>query len=411
MSTNLYSRIAQWSASTTRTAWLQSIGYYVTFIAIGLSAAILGPTLNHLASHTGSAISTISWLFSANAFGRLFGGLLGGRLYDRIPGHPLAFTALLLIALSLTIIPIAPILAILFVMEFVLGLAEGTADVGCNTLLLWVHGDKVGPFMNALHLMFGLGTFLMPFIIVYSLGATQDVQWAYWIVAAVMVPVALFVLRQPSPHAAHPTNTANSASPAPAAAAKHNNPVLIALIALFFYLIVAGEVSIFGWIFNYGKAFDMSDNTAAQLSQVFFGTFTLSRVIAIPIAVRLNPRVILIVNLVICVLACVVMGFGSSQSTFIWLGTALFGLGIAPLFASALAFAEQHITISGRVTGIFLASGNVGIMTAPVLIGQLFESTGPIVVPVVVGLCILAAGVTLSGMVLIANRPTRPSSA
>lgn len=63
-----------------------------------------------------------------NAFGRLFGGLLGGRLYDRIPGHPLAATALLLVAFSLAIIPITPVLAILFVMEFVLGLAEGTAD-------------------------------------------------------------------------------------------------------------------------------------------------------------------------------------------------------------------------------------------------------------------------------------------
>ena len=34
-----------------------------------------------------------------------------------------------------------------------------------NPLLVWVHGDEVGPAMNGLHFFFGVGAFLSPIII------------------------------------------------------------------------------------------------------------------------------------------------------------------------------------------------------------------------------------------------------
>jgi hypothetical protein len=42
-------------------------------------------------------------------------------------------------------------LALLAGAIFALGMAEGALDVGGNTLLVWVHQEKVGPFMNGLH--------------------------------------------------------------------------------------------------------------------------------------------------------------------------------------------------------------------------------------------------------------------
>lgn len=376
---------------TSRTAWLQSISYYCAFIGLGLSGAILGPTLTQLSTHTGSTLSTISLLFSANAFGRLFGGLFGGRLFDRLPGHPTMGSALLLMALALTLIPITPILAILLVFEAMLGLAEGTIDVGSNTLLLWVHGNRVGPFMNALHFMFGVGSFITPFIVVSSLTRTLDVRQAYWIVAAIMVPLAIFVLSQPSPHTQHtPTTIPNAISDS--GIAKPNQTLIIVLIIVFFYLIVAGEGSVFSWIFNFGKALNLGDGSigstdavAGQLSQVFFGSFTIGRLLSIPLATRVSPRMMLLVNCIGSLVACVLIGIGVTLPVLAWIGTGIFGLCIAPLFACTLSFAEQHIKITGRITGFFLASANFGIMTVPPLIGQFFESAGPISMPIAVG--------------------------
>ncbi len=396
---------------TSRAAWLQSLSYYGAFIGLGLSGAILGPTLNQLASHTGSTLSTISLMVSANAFGRLFGGLFGGRLFDRLPGHPTVGGALLLMACALAMVPIAPLLAVLFVLEALLGLAEGTVDVGCNTLLLWVHGNKVGPFMNALHFMFGVGSFIMPFVLVGSLARTMDVRQAYWIVAAIMLPLALFVLSQSSPHAqqaALAPTAPNELPPQSALATPRNPTAVIVLIAIFFYLIVAGEGSVFSWIFNLGKGLNMNDATAAQLSQVFFGLFTAGRLAAIPLATRLSPRMMLLINLIGSFIACILLGLGISMPAFIWIGTGLFGLCIAPLFASTLSFAEQHIKITGRVTGIFLATANLGIMTVPPIIGQYFESVGPITVPLAVGVTIALSIIVFVALLIIADRHLRP---
>ncbi len=387
---------------TTRAAWLQSLSYYGAFIGLGLSGAILGPTLSQLATHTESTLRTISLLVSANAFGRLFGGLFGGRLFDRLPGHPTVGGALLLMAFALALVPVAPLLAVLFILEALLGLAEGTVDVGCNTLLLWVHGNKVGPFMNALHFMFGVGSFILPFILVNSLTRTMDVRQAYWVVAALMLPLALFVLSQSSPRAQHTPVTANTQTSHP------TNPVaIIILIAVFFYLIVAGEGSIFSWIFNFGKGLNMNDATAAQLSQVFFGLFTAGRLAAIPLATRLSPRAMLLINIIGSLVACVLLGIGLTFPILIWIGTGLFGLCIAPLFASTLSFAEQHIKITGRVTGIFLAAANLGIMTVPPIIGQFFESVGPVTVPLAVGVTIALSIFVFVAMLFIADKRNR----
>ena len=46
-------------------------GYYLAFIALGLTKAVLGPTLPGLAEQTGVGISAISILFAASAIGGL----------------------------------------------------------------------------------------------------------------------------------------------------------------------------------------------------------------------------------------------------------------------------------------------------------------------------------------------------
>src|SRR5437867_13210258 len=65
----------------------RTLSYYASFVVLGLVSAVLGPTLPGLADHTHSALSGISFLFTARAFGYLLGSFISGRLYDRMPGH------------------------------------------------------------------------------------------------------------------------------------------------------------------------------------------------------------------------------------------------------------------------------------------------------------------------------------
>ena len=179
--------------------WPQTIGYYIAFVALGFTAMSLGPTLPGLAEHTHSKIAAISFLFTARAVGYLCGSLLSGRLYDRMAAHPVMASALGVMIVAMVTVPILSILWLLALVLFILGMAEATVDVGGNAMLVWVHRDGVGPFMNALHFFFGVGAFISPLIIAQVITFTEDITWAYWILAILVIPALLWLVRLPSP--------------------------------------------------------------------------------------------------------------------------------------------------------------------------------------------------------------------
>src|SRR5262249_47771569 len=152
-----------------------------------------------------------------------------GRWYDRRPGHRVLGVALLVLAVALALIPLMPRLWSLAAALLVLGVAQGTVDVGGNTLLAWVHRDRVGAWMNGLHFCFGVGTLLAPLIVAQTTGPEGGIAWAYWILAALVLPGAVWLIRLPSPTA-----------PAAVAAApgRGGHRLLVLLIAVFVGLYV-----------------------------------------------------------------------------------------------------------------------------------------------------------------------------
>src|SRR5262249_8702761 len=120
-----------------------TVGYYLALMALGLATAVLGPTLPGLARQTQSDLSEVGVVFLTCSVGYVLGSLQGGRWYDRRPGHRVLGVALLVLAVALALIPLMPRLWSLAAALLVLGVAQGTVDVGGNTLLAWVHRDRV----------------------------------------------------------------------------------------------------------------------------------------------------------------------------------------------------------------------------------------------------------------------------
>ena len=372
------------AAPAGRTAQLlKTAAYYAAFVALGLANASLGPTLPGLAEQTQTRLSEISYLFTARSLGYLLAALLGGRLYDRQPGHTLMATMLLLMAAMLALAPLVPALWLLMLILLLLGIAESGLDVGGNTLLVWVHRDKVGPFMNGMHFFFGVGAFLSPIIIAQALLLGGGITWAYWTLALLMLPAAIWLLRQSSP-----SLPAVSASEP----ARPINGALVALIALFFFLYVGAEVSYGGWIFTYTVARGLgSETAAAYLTSAFWGSLTAGRLLSIPVAARLRPRAILGLGLAGCLGSVAVILLWPHSLTAVWLGTLSLGLSMASIFPTTLSLAERHLPISGRVTGWFFVGASLGGMSLPWLIGQLFEAIGPHVTILAITAALIAA--------------------
>jgi FHS family Na+ dependent glucose MFS transporter 1 len=347
-----------------------TLGYYAAFIGLGLISASLGPTLPGLAEQTGTDLGAISFLFTTRATGYLLGSLLGGRLYDRMAGHPLLAVSLLVMGAGMVAAPMLPLLWSLALVLLLIGVAEATLDVGGNTLIVWVHGAKVGPWMNALHFAYGVGAFIAPLVIAYAINTTGGIRWGYWLLAMYTVPTLIWLARLPSPHHESVKRTGDAA------------PVevrwrLIGLIMLFMVLYVGAEVSVGGWLYTYAIALNLADaTTAAYLTSVYWGALTLGRLAAIPIAARFRPRTILLVDLLGGVASVLLMLVVRDQPWAVWAGAFGAGLFFASVFPTVLVWAERRMTMTGLATSTFLVGASLGAMLLPWLIGQLFDRLG-----------------------------------
>lgn len=367
----------------------QTFTYYLAFIALGMTSASLGPTLLGLSEQTGSALSQISFLFSARSFGYMSGSFIGGRLFDRLPGHRTMALALVVIALALAAVPLVPLLWILIGLMLLIGACEALVDVGGNTLIVWVHRDGVAPYMNGLHLFFAVGALAAPLLFAQVILFTGGFGWGYWLLALLLVPVMIRLFPLPNPQPLVTGNERASVRP---------NVLLLALIVIFFMMVAGSELSFAGWVYTYAVRANMADEaTAGYLNSAFWAAFLVGRIVSIPIATRVRPRVIIIADLILAFAGIALILLLPSSAAALWGGTVLFGLGIASTFPTMLNFASRHLTITGAVTGWFFVGASLGSMTIPLLIGQSFERIGPQIV-----LWIVGGGVVLALVAFIA---------
>jgi fucose permease len=348
---------------------LRTAGYCTAFAALGLVGAALGPTLPGLAEQTGTGLSDISFLFTANALGFLLGSSQVGRVYDRLPGHPVMAAGLLIMAGMLALTPVTPLLWLLTLILGVLGMAQGMLDVGGNTLLVWDHREHVGPFMNALHFFFGVGSFLSPILINRAAELSGGIAWAFWALALLMLPPAVWLMGTPSPSQSGVTED------------RPEGPVdalLVLLVAIFLGLYVGAEVSFGGWIYSYAVTLNIAGEAmAAYLTSAFWGALTAGRLLAIPLASHLRPRAMLVLDLAGCLLGIGIILSWPGSLVATWVGTLAVGLAMASVFPTTLSMTGRLTTLSGRVTSWLFVGVSAGAMSIPWAIGQLFEAAGP----------------------------------
>ncbi len=373
-------------------------GYYMAFVALGLVAAVVGPTLPSLAERTRATLADVSIIFTGRSLGYLAGSLLGGHIIDRVRGHPVLAVMLAVIALCLAAVPLVPLLWILVAVMIVLGIAESFVDVGGNSLLIWLYRDKVGPAINGLHFCFGVGAFIAPVVVAQAVLATADITLAYWILGLLVLPGAVWLLFVPSP--VLPTATHERAP-------IHASAIAVILTVFFMFLYVGAEGGYGAWVFTYATSLGFGDAaTAAYLTSTFWGALTVGRFVGIPIASRVKPQTILLIDLAVCMVSVALMLVASNSALALWVGTIGAGAGMASIYPAMLSLAGRSMTITGRITGWISLGAGAGGMFWPWLIGQFFERIGPPVTMLIV-LSDLAIALAVLGVLAWVASPRR----
>lgn len=341
--------------------------YALTFIALGITTASLGPTLPALADFTHATTSQISWLFVARSVGTITGAMVLGKFYDRTGGHSLLAGAVFSIAAYLMLVPQLPWVTVLAPVFILIGISSSMVNVGGHALIARTHGARVGPHLSFIHFAYGVGGLLAPLLAKPFAGHLDAIKWTYAVLAGFIALsiVPLFAVTSPPalPHGHKPAG----------------QPVMdrtVLLLLLFFFLEVGAEGSISGWLFTYATLRGVSSETAFNLNSAFWAAFTLGRLAGIPLVMRFSEQRLVVAQLAGWLLLLVWTLNWSAVTPALWITAVGSGLAMAPVYPAMMAWTQRKLHLSGRIAGWVLVASALGAMALPWVIGQLFERAG-----------------------------------
>eukprot|EP00823_Brevimastigomonas_motovehiculus_P002634 TRINITY_DN158_c0_g1_i2.p1 TRINITY_DN158_c0_g1~~TRINITY_DN158_c0_g1_i2.p1 ORF type:complete len:604 (+),score=178.37 TRINITY_DN158_c0_g1_i2:46-1857(+) len=440
---------------------LQTIGYCLNFICLGIVIGELGACLPDLAFRAGVGFDMLAWIFTARSVGYLIGSGVIGYFMVRFDGAPLLIITLFFGGALTIFVPWYPQLEMVITIITIQGFFWGGVDTLGNCLMMELHGDESRPYVQALHFSFALGAFVSPLIVkpfisphdIITHEITQKnplFNWSFYIAAT---PVALALLLQiiiwsmkgfsttkdmPAPEETLPltleenkptltdemlqrTRTLKHVLSAPSmyAALKQrqaslkrlrssthlqrqtrlstiNNRdepstrssslfpgepgsfklLMVFLTSLFLFLYVGSEHGYQSWIYSYAVDKDglaTTSDIGAYLNSVFWGTFALGRLVAVPISIYLSPPLMMLIDLLGCMISLILLWVYPHDMSIFWLGTILLGLSMASVYPNAMNMCQTYIEVTGYAVTSFIFGSSVGQMLMPLVIGLLFE--------------------------------------
>ena len=363
-------------------------GYLLGFLFVGLAGTMAGPGLSHLRDRVGTDDGGIALVFATQAAGYTIGSLVAARGLDAGRGHVRWVVAMVVATASVATIGTLDTLAPMALAFAVLGFCAGICDASGNVLVAWSRPSGAGPALNALHMMFAVGTMLSPIVVDRSLAITDSVWGVAVPLSFIGLASSVVLLRRPSPARTRFETVARSV----ASGARH---IHVGLVCAFFLVYVGLEMTFASWIHSYVEQVGYGGAATATGVTVMFGAgFTLGRLVAIPVARRESPGRILAVTSAMAVATSATFVLFDGPGAALWVISFAFAVSVAPQYASMMAFAESHLALGGRDASAFVASSGVGLLVMPWLTGQLFDHTGPEALPwTVFVLAVVAAAV------------------
>jgi FHS family Na+ dependent glucose MFS transporter 1 len=249
--------------------------------------------------------------------------------------------------------------------------------------------------MNALHFFFGVGTFIAPIILAQTALLSGDIKLGYILIALMIIPVIIWITRQPTPSAQDQEEEAAEKGPQNLS----QNVIVIVFTALILFFYVGAELGFGGWIYTYALESNLANTTtAAYLTSAFWGAFSIGRLASIPMATRLRPRSQMFADFAGIIAGMLIIILFSKSQIALWAGTMLVGFAMASVFPVTVTLAERRMVVTGQVTSMFFVGVGLGSMLMPWLIGQLIEPIGPLAVMYVILAAVLLNFLVFLGM-------------
>jgi MFS transporter, FHS family, glucose/mannose:H+ symporter len=341
-------------------------GVLVLGAAVGLLLSLYGPAIPRLREAYGVGGAGSALVLSAHFAGAMTGiGWWG--LERRLAARTWLRVATALLVAGASGIAFAPAWPVVLAAAFGLGVGFGVVVVEINVLLADAFGQRAPAILNLLGAAFGAGAVLGPLAVAASGGYRLP-----FCAGALLAVVALTLARDLPATAAAATEAAQDRPPSGLVGG------FVALTALY----VGTESGVGGW----ETTSLLAGGAGAAAAASYWAAITTGRLLAIPLALRVAPPV-----LVGGALLVAAAGLGLAHLPGLApAGYTLTGLALGPVFPTALAWLALAAPGARGATAMVFAAANLGGVVVPAVIGRLVDASSPAVIPTTILVVVLA---------------------
>ncbi len=355
-----------------------TVAGFLAFFLIGAIQAFYGPAQFALRERFAIDASAVSFIVSAHFLGSMTGILLLSPL-ERILG----WRKVLLLGSSLLItgclsVAFAPIWILALLGAVIIGLGFGSMDLSFNTIFSTGFGNNSTAMTNILNALFGVGAIVGPILVS---AFPNDSRTPFLIAAGatlILMPLLLGL----------------RATKLEQATTRFVFTGLFGLFVLMFFVYVGVEVSAATLEPRHLKdGLGLSESSAAQWNALYWGGITASRILIVPIALRLKPPVIVMGSAAVSLIG-LALTFIPSFAPYAYI---IAGLGFGPIFPTGFVWLTQAIPSSVAAASLVVAAANLGAVLIPPIASSL--ATDPNNIPVIItilGLPLLILAVLLA---------------
>lgn len=273
-----------------------------------------------------------------------------------------------------------------------------------NMLLLTLWGDDHGPWMQALHLVFGLGAVTGPLVDSPFLSSTLDEQnetviyanstmtmphqesqiWIIYFISgtALLVSATCSFLTYMTGGDRSVLLHKDGKAKQLATSDKNNSPIyrntITVLMYLFVTVLTALELGCPTYLTTYSVDYlHWSKPSGALLTAAYFASYSFARAVGIVLIKFFQPSSLLLASCIGAVIFSVPIPFFATYHTpVLWVCIIGLGLSVATVFPTSITWVNSHIVMTGPIMSTFMVASTSGEALSPLVIGTLFTQYG-----------------------------------
>jgi fucose permease len=347
---------------------------FIAFISLGLPDALLGVAWPTMADEFSTSLDRLGIIMTGGTVGYALSSFMIGAIVNRIGLAGLLIQSASLTVIALLLFMVVPDWYWMPFVALIAGLGGGGIDAGLNAYVDKHYSSRI---MQWLHASFGVGVTLGPAIMTLSLAMTGLWRPGYLVVAFLMLLMLSAFIHYRGLWSNQPdTDETEEQSNASMLATLKLPAAWLSMLAFFLY--TSAEIGLGFWAFTLlTESRGVVLATAGLWVTIYWGSFTVGRILAGLLAPKLGEMRLTLFGLLISLIGLVLftLQIGGPGGVY---GLALIGLGFAPTFPALLSttserVAKAHVT---NLIGMQISAAGVGLVVMPLSLGLLVSSFG-----------------------------------